>query len=667
MRREIDRRTFIRTGALGGGGLVLGLLTVACDAPEDSATTTVTTTPATTETISTEAPAGAVFDPHVLLRIDSNGLVTITVPKSEMGQGVRTALAMIVAEELDADWERVRVETAAGDGRFGDQVTGGSLSISTRYDMLRTVGATARTMLVTAAANGWGVAPDSCTTNSGVVEEIDGDRTASYGELVESAAGLDPPASAEIVLKEPTDFRIIGTDRSLVDAPDIVRGAALYGSDVRLPDMVFGVVARPPVFGDGVDSFDATEALAVPGVIDVIQLSYGVAVVGENTWAALQGRSRLSISWDGRGDRTVDDASVLVELRDRLEPTNPASGESTAEYTHPYFSHLAMETPTCTAHVTDQGCEVWAATQDPQLAKAIAAGVTGLSQSRVTVHVPLIGGAFGRRLDQDFVEQAVELAAVVRRPVQLFWDRTDDIRNDRYHPAGVVKAVGLPSDPTSIQLQTALAGSRPVPIGDWRSVTNAPTAFARESFIDEMAIAAGEDPYEYRRGLLGGRALATLDLAATQAGWGRPLPPGSGRGIAHHATWEVSPTTMVVEVVVAGDQIQVTRVICAIDCGILIHPGGVVAQIEGAVAFGLSACLLGGVTVTGGGVAETNFGDRPILAFDGMPEVEVHLVASGEPPTGVGEAGVPPLAPAVANAVFAVTGRRLRDLPLRLA
>lgn len=674
MSSAMARRTFLRRITVGGGGLALGMWLTACTEDESGSAPTSTAS-ATTSAASTSPPAptttaaadpSARFEPHLLLRIDGDETVTVTVPKVEMGQGVRTSLAMIVAEELDADWATVRVASAPADRAYGDQVTGGSLSVSSRFDSLRRIGAAARHMLIAAAAGLWGIEPEDCGTEPGVVVERDGDRRATYGALAGIAAGLEPPPAVDIIVKDPADFRIIGTARSSVDAPDIVTGAAIYGFDIVVPDLTYAVVARSPVFGGAVLSYDDAAARLVPGVLDVIPTSTGVAVVAESTWAALQGRDALDIEWDSRGNDANDDASIRRGLTDRLDPATLGQGDLTADYTFPYLAHAAMEPLACVAGVSGDTGEVWAGTQDPQLARAVAAHAARLPTESVTLHVPLIGGGFGRRLDQDFVADAAEIAAVSPRPVKLLWSRTDDLRHDRYHPAGVTRVTGNPADPGRLQIQEVSSRNGPVPTGDWRSVSNAPAAFARESFLDELAAAAGSDPYEYRRRLLDGDALASLDAAADAAGWGRPLPDGWGRGIAHHETWDVSPTTAVVEVEVEGDAIRVHRAVLAIACGIVVNPDMVAAQMEGAVAFAMSAALLPGVTIVGGGVVESNFHDSPILRFDAMPEVETHIVATGGRPTGVGEAGVPPIAPAIANAVFAATGRRLRDLPLRL-
>ena len=677
MNGDMTRRAFIRKVA-GGGGFALGAFLVACTTDDPTPTTTrggpapstssgVTTVAPPTAPTTTSVIAGdpaAFFEPHLLLQIAGTGAVTVTVPKSEMGQAVRTALAMVVAEELDADWSDVTVETAPGDRAYGDQVTGGSLSVSTRFEPLRRIGGLARLMLITAAAAEWGVDPSECTTEPGAVVERDGERRAGYGALAELAAQVDLPLTVQVPLKDPADFRIVGTPTPAVDAVDFVTGRAVYGSDAHVPGMVHAAVARPPTFGGRLRSYDDAAARTTPGVIDVVEISTGIAVLADTTWAALEGREALAITWEP-GDR-VDDASIRRMLEEKLDGVTPGPGEMTAEYVVPYFAHLAMETLTCLADADSEHCEVWAATQHPQLARGAAARGTQLLTDQVTVTVPFIGGAFGRRLDQDFVEEAAELAATIGGPVKLFRSRSDDILYDRFHPASVTRAIGDPARPAAVRLDTALAWDRPVPTGNWRSVTNAPDAFARESFLDELAHAAGADPYEYRRPLLDDRARAVLDRVATEAGWGRPVTSGRGRGIAQHETWGVSPTAMVAEVTVSGTEIRLDRMVCAIDCGIVINPDRVTAQLEGAVAFATTAALLGGVTVAGGSVTASNFDDAPILRFDQMPEVEVHIIESGAPPTGVGEAGVPPVAPAIANAVFAATGRRLRALPLRM-
>ncbi|MCP4307135.1 MAG: xanthine dehydrogenase family protein molybdopterin-binding subunit [bacterium] len=667
----MDRRTFIRSMAVGSGGMLLSVWLGSCS-DTDASPTTTTQSPTTTSPLptTTEGIAGdptAQWDAHLLLRVDGDGTITVTVPKSEMGQGVKTALAMIVAEELDADWSSIRVTTADAGRTYGDQVTGGSLSMSTRFDSMRRVGATARHMLIAAAAAEWGIDITDCATEPGVVVERNGSRRIGYGALADRAATIEPPPASEVELKDPSSFRIIGTEMGAIDAPDIVSGAAIYGSDVVLPGMVMGTVARSPVFGGRVAEYDDTAALATAGVVDVVEISTGVAVLAESTWAAIKGRDALQITWDNRGNDELSDTSIRRTLLDRLDPADPAPDAISADYTFPYFPHGAIEPLTCVADATADHCEMWAATQHPQLARAVAGRGSSLPTDQVTLHVPLIGGGFGRRLDQDFVEEAAELSAVAGRPIKLFWGRSDDLRHDRYHPASVCRASGSPTDQNEINLDMQLAWNDGIPTGSWRSVTDVPQAFAHECFVDELAHAAGADPYEYRRALLNPREQATLDLAAREAGWGNTMPPGWGRGIAHHSMWDVTPTTIVAEVSVDDGDIRVHRIVCALDCGIVINPDTVAAQIEGAVAFALSATLHGGVTIAEGAVTESNFHDAPIIRFDEMPEVEVHTVASVRSPTGIGEAGVPPVAPAIANAVFAASGIRLRDLPLTLS
>jgi isoquinoline 1-oxidoreductase beta subunit len=669
----VSRRSFIRTVAAGGGGLALGLWVTACST--DAVTTepnvpgavpTASPVLRPTTTITDASSPAAVFAPDLLLRIDDTGLVTVTVPRSEMGQGVHTALAMVVAEELDAEWDRVRVETAPADRAYGDQVTGGSLSVSSRYQSMREIGATARAMLVTAAAAQWGVDPADCTTEPGMVVETSGNRWASYGSLAAAASATAAPGAESLTLRDPAEFRIIGTPRRLIDAEDMVTGRAVYGSDVRLPDMAYAVVARPPVFRQRLDSYDDGAASAVPGVIAVVEISTGVAVIADTTWAALQGRNALTVAWRGDGNG-LDDAEIRARLAAEIDHLAAGTGEITADYSAPFLVHAPIETLSCAARVAGDTLEMWAGTQDPQLARSMAARGAARTADVVAVQVPLLGGGFGRRLRQDFVEETAELAAAFGRPVLLFRTRTDDFHHDTYHPAALSRAVGDPAAPERLRIETALARDSLIPTGPWRAVTNVPEAFAHESFVTELAHAAGADPYEYRRALLAGRAAVTLDRAAGAASWGDPMPAGRGRGIAHHATWGVSPTSMVAEVTVDGDAVRVDRVVCAIDCGVAVNPDTVAAQLEGAVAFAASAVLHGGVTVAGGAIVESNFDDAPLLRFDEMPEVEVHIIESSAPPTGVGEAGVPPVAPAIANAVFAATGRRLRDLPLRIS
>jgi isoquinoline 1-oxidoreductase beta subunit len=612
------------------------------------------------------------LEPNVYLTVDKRGIATIRSFRSEMGQGIRTAIAMIVAEELDVEWPAVRIEQSPTDPAYGNQVTGGSVSISRHYVTLRQAGGAAREMLVTAAANRWGIEAASCLTESGEVIHPDGEQRLPYGELVDAAAELPIPARQEVQLKDPQDFRIIGTPMPLYDALQMVKGSTIYGSDVSVPDMLYATVARCPEFGGEVGSFDATPARAVVGVRDVIQIDSGIAVVADNTWAAIQGRAVLDITCQEGSYAAWDSASI----RQLLVENSPQPGEAAADggaaldaaYDIPYLAHATMEPMTCVADVRADRCEVWAPTQDPQRAKRRTGFITGLPEEAIIVHVPHIGGGFGRRLEVDYVVEAVQISQAVGAPIKLVWTREDDIQHDFYHPLSYnyVRAelddTGRPAAMPRVRSQPMRIG---VPTGYWRSVENFTEAFARESFLDEIAAQNGLDPYELRRELLPARASAVVDLAATQAGWGSPLPEGWGRGIAYYATHGATHVAQVAEVSVSSDgTVRVHRVVCAVDCGTVVNPDTVKAQMAGGIAFGLTAALKADITIEAGRTQQSNFHDYPLLRMDEMPVVEVHIVSSDESPRGIGEMGVPPIAPAVANAIFAATGKRLRRLPI---
>jgi isoquinoline 1-oxidoreductase beta subunit len=584
-----------------------------------------------------------------------------------MGQGVRTAIAMIVAEELDIDWSAVRVEQTQANSAYGDQVTGGSVSVSKHYSTLRLAGAAARQMLVAAAAQTWGVEKESCLTENGWVIHPDVDQRIAYGELVKTAATLPVPKRSEVSVKDPKDFRLVGTGIGQWDAPRMVDGSAVYGIDVLVPNMLYATVARPPVFGGELASFDATKAKAVAGVRDVIQISDGLAVVADSTWAAIQGRKALEITWDEGPLADLSSAEIRQTLVEQASQPGKSGGSGTLEaaYDVPFLAHATMEPMNCVADVRQDRCEVWAPTQDPQGVKRRATMITGLPADSVQVHVPLIGGGFGRRLAVDYAEQAVRISKAVGAPVKVMWTREDDIEHDLYHPLSYNYVKVNLDEPGRFRVRSYEA-QRGVPTGYWRSVTNVPEAFAHECFLDEVAAALGKDPYELRIELLPERSRAVLELAASRADWGTALPDGWGRGIAHHSTWGVTPVAQVAEVSVGQDgAVRVHRVVCAIDCGTVINPDMVEAQMEGGIVFGLSAVLKGEITLENGRVQQSNFHDYPILRMDEMPEIEVHIVPSDGRPSGVGEMGVPPIIPAVVNAVFAATGKRIRRLPIR--
>jgi len=713
---RVSRRSFLKIAPAVSAGLILGLRfpdRAAASGPQRS--------------------RGSAFAPNAFLQVDPRGDVTIWSSKSEMGQGVRTSLAMIVADEMDADWSRVRVEQAWADAKFGDQDTGGSDSIHSRFEPMRRAGAVARAMLVAAAARTWSVDPSSCRTEKGAVLHPPTKRRLTYGDLAEKASSLAVPQDAP--LKDPKDFRIIGRSLPRTDTPVKVDGGAVYGIDVRVDGMLHAAVLRCPVFGGKVARFNAEAAKTSPGVRAVVPISTGVAVVADSTWSALKGRDALKVEWDegagaaessgslrsqcdelsqkpGRVLRDDGDAGgALVKAAKRLE----------AVYELPFQAHATMEPQNATAHWTKDRVEVWAPVQTPSLALPEIASAAGLPQEAVTLHITYLGGGFGRRINADYASEAVEISRATGSPVKTVWTRADDLQHDFYRPASFHRIQGgldakrrivawqhrivstsiktfyepaagdpedeekdgasdLPYDIPNLRVEYAAARSV-VPRGWWRSVGSSFNAFVIESFLDELAAAARRDPLALRRALLSGgrtipyagqtyvqetaRLLGVLNLAAEKAGWGRPLPKGRARGLASHFSFR-SYCAQVAEVSVGRDGgLRVHRVVCAIDCGRAVNPGIIAAQMEGAVVFGLTAALKSGIAIDKGRVTQANFDDYEMLRIDEMSRVEVHVVPSVEPPTGVGEPGVPVVAPAVFNAVFAATGKRVRRLPLQ--
>jgi isoquinoline 1-oxidoreductase beta subunit len=651
---------------------------------------------------------GEAFALNPWVKVSGDDSITVIIDRSEMGQGVVTSLAMLVAEELEADLEKLRTEFAPVDPvysnpRLGEQMTGGSTSVRSAWEPLRKAAAQAREKLIAAAAGTWGVAKSECRAEHGAVLHAASGRQLRYGALAEKAATLPEPQS--VMLKPAAAWRLLGRPALQLAAPAMVTGRTVYGIDITLPGMLYATVWRCPVFGGQLARFDASRTLAVQGVRQVVKIASGVAVVADSFGAALKGRDALAVSWHGGPNAALNSAEihrlfergaqrpgqVAHEQGDPLGILKAASGVIEAVYETPYLAHGTMEPMNCTAQVRPDGCEVWVPTQAPQGARQTAVRITGLPDRAVRIHSTFLGGGFGRRLEQDFVAEAVEIAKTVAAPVQVVWTRQDDMQHDFYRPANytLLKAVlngrGMPLAwfQRIVGPRLALEGSDVpyaiphyreehveqdpgIPTGPWRSVGASQNAFAIEGFIDELAIASGHDPFQFRRALLGHapRYRRVLEQVAEKANWGGQPAPGQGRGIALYRSFG-SWVAQVAEVTVTAEGgIQVQRLFCAIDCGMTVNPDTVAAQLEGAVAFGLSAALRGAITIDQGRVQQANFEDYPILTLAEMPEVEVHILPSTEPPGGVGEPGVPPVAPAVANAVFAATGRRLRRLPL---
>jgi isoquinoline 1-oxidoreductase subunit beta len=654
------------------------------------------------------------------LHIGSDDLVTVLLNHAEMGQGVWTGLPMIIAEELEADWSKIRVEHAPVAPAFfhtsgRGQRTGGSSSTRSELDRLREVGAIARTMLIEAAARRWRISPTRLRAEAGHV--VRGGERLSYGELAVDAARLAPPA--RVKLKDPASWKIIGKPHRRLDTPEKITGRARFGIDVELPGMLTAVVLRSPTFGGKATSVRADAALAVPGVKRVVEVPTGVAVIAEHFWAAQRGRAALDVTWDGAGG-DFDSAHHLAALRDLVQRRGEVAADRgdvdaalaraatrlEARYEVPYLAHAPLEPLNATVRISDNRCEIWTGTQHPSGDQAAAAEILGLAPEAVEIHTMFLGGSFGRRgsLGNDFVREAVHVARGAGAPVKTVWTRDDDLRGGRYRPMFVHRVEGgLDAAGFPVALRYTIAGQpilrpnrkddsghegisdspylgaipahlvsmhsppAPVTVQWWRSVGNSHTAFAMESFIDELAHAARRDPIELRRRLLANHArhVRVLDAAAQRAGWGTPSRSGVGRGVAIHESFG-SIAAQVAEVSVERHEIRVHRVVCAIDCGIAVNPAGVVAQIESGIIYGLSAALHEQITIRNGRVQESGFHDYPVLRMHEAPRIEVVIVASGAPIGGVGEPGTPPIAPAVANAVFALTGKRLRSLPLRL-
>jgi isoquinoline 1-oxidoreductase beta subunit len=641
--------------------------------------------------------------------INHDNVVTLMINHSEMGQGSLTGLAVLFAEELDVALDQVRTVFAPVDARYknglwGGQFTGGSSSIRGEWTRLRQVAAKTRARLVAAAAQRWDVEPNACRTERGQVIHARTGRHLAYGELAEAATEVKPPRSA--APKSPAEFRLIGHTLPRLEIPAMAMGRTRYGIDVALPGMRVATVVRCPVFGGRAKRFDGAAALAVPGVREVVPIESGIAVVADDFWSALRGREALQIDWTLGANARLSNAKIeqglltalkqsgtLIERRgDAKRTLGRAAQIMEAVYQTPYLAHAILEPMNCVAHVQPDVCDVWVGTQDQASTRSVAAEISGLPEERVHVHTQFLGGGFGRRLKTDSVAEAVELSYRLGIPVQVICTRADDLQHDFYRPAHAMQLQacldkrGLPAawfmrlsgpslalDGTDLpyaipevreeHVETASA----VPVGAWRSVGASNNAFAIECFIDELAQAAQRDPIEYRLALLDDapRHRAALELAAAKAGWSGPLAPHHGRGVAVYKSFE-SVVAQVAEVSVVNGTIRVERVVCAIECGVAVTPDAVRAQLEGGIAFGLSAALHEEVRIADGRVQQASLQDYPILTLAEMPQVEVHIVPSEAAPGGVGEPGVPVIAPAVANAVFAATGQRLRRLPLRL-
>jgi isoquinoline 1-oxidoreductase beta subunit len=696
-----QRRAFLKATARLGGGLLLGVVV-----PMPFARAA--------------ADAAATFQPNAFVRVGSDGIVTVIVGLAEMGQSILTGIAQLVAEELEADWSKVRVELAPTDPAyknpvFGFQGTGGSFSTRGHWEPMRRAGARAREMLISAAALAWNVDPTTCRAEQGMVVHASGMK-ASFGELASRAA--TQPVPADVRLKDPKDFRIIGKGLQQLESSDKIRGAAKFGIDVGVPGMRVSLVARPPVVGSKVVSFDASKAKRVPGVLHVVQIDSGIAVVADGFWAAKLGRDALQVTWDeGIGVHLSSSgiSSALVGLtatpgvavrNDGDVDAANAKSFLEAVYEVPYLAHACMEPMNCTAVVKSDSAEVWAPTESPGLDRDVLAKVAGVDPARLTLHVTLMGGGFGRRFARDFSIDAVEVAKAVGAPVQVIYSRDDDMKGQYYRPAAaarlraglddagrpvsftartacssILRAAGLPLkngidgvvvdglkgwpyDTDNVRVEWA-PYENGITVWWWRSEGPSQNVYFVESFVDELAHAAGRDPFEYRRALLprNARLRGVLETAADKSGWGKESPAGRAHGIAACECFG-SYVAQVAEVSISDGRPRVHRVLCAVDCGQIVNPDSIRRQIEGGVIFGLSATLYGNITLKEGRIEQGNFDDYQILRMHEAPEVDVHIIPSSERPGGVGEIGTPPVAPAVCNAIFALTGKRVRKLPV---
>ncbi|MBU9367500.1 xanthine dehydrogenase family protein molybdopterin-binding subunit [Burkholderia multivorans] len=718
----MSRRSFLRfgvsLGAAAGGGLLLGFSLPA--AGDDTRRSVIGGD-------ADEPARPGVFAPNAFVQIDRSGRVTLVMPKVEMGQGVYTALPMLIAEELEVPLSSVTLDHAPPneklflDPLLGGQLTGGSTSVRYAWEPLRRAGATARVLLVSAAAKQWNVDPAACHAENGEVRHPPSGRRASYGELADAAAKL--PVPTDVALKKPEQFKLIGTPAKRLDSPEKVDGVAQFGLDVRLPGMLYAVIVNSPVFGGTVASVDDTAAKKIPGVRQIVRVDDAVAVVGDHTWAAKRGASALVVKWNEGANANVSTKDLFADLAqaaangkgavarkdgDVDHAFSNAKTRVDAVYEQPLLAHATMEPVNCTVHVRSDACEVWVGTQVPTRARDTAQRITGLPAERIVVHNHLLGGGFGRRLETDMIGQAVKIGKQVGAPVKVVWTREEDIQHDMYRPCyhdrisaaldangkpiawrhrivgssilarfappafkdgvdpdAVEVAIDLPYDVPNQLIDYVRQEPRHVPTAFWRGVGPTRSTFVVESFIDELAAQAKTDPVQYRRALLDKtpRARNVLDIATKAAGWGAALSQGQGRGVSvMHAFG--SFFAIVADVAVDDGEVRVTRVVCAVDCGMTVNPNTIEAQVQGGIIFGITGALYGEVTIENGRVMQRNFNDYRVLRINETPPIDVHIVKSGEAPGGIGEPGTAATAAAVANAIFAATGKRLRKLPI---
>ncbi|MDP9109034.1 MAG: xanthine dehydrogenase family protein molybdopterin-binding subunit [Pseudomonadota bacterium] len=696
------RRDFLKSTAVAAGGLTLGIVVPGLTGQADA--------------------AGTIYTPNAWVHIADNNTVTLISARSEMGQGVYTALPMLIAEELGVDIRKIKVAIAPPNAVYtnallGAQITGGSTSVRDGWEKLRIGGAQVRMMLISAAATKWKVDPATLTVDNGRVIGPNG-RKATFGSLAEAASKL--PVPKDVVLKDPKDFKIVGKATKRLDTPSKVNGSAVYGIDVKLPGMVYASLEQCPVIGGKVVSVDAAKARAMPGVIDVVQIDDGVAVVADSYWRAKKAREQLQVKWDEGAGAQLDNASMMNGIRG-AEKTSKVinikkTGDSAlamqgaaktirAEYQSQLLAHATLEPQNFTADFKDGKCRVVGPTQFQQGAQGEVAKALGIKPEDVTVETTFIGGGFGRRLDVDFIVQAAQISKAVGRPVKLLWTREDDTTHDFYRPMALhrmaggldaagkpvaltfqltsqsvtQRAFGLPKDTLDpFMAEAAVPGygianmtqdlvihDSGLRVGYWRSVSHALNAFANESFIDQMALAAGQDPYAFRMALLTEqpRFANVLKQAAEKSGWGGALPAGHFRGMALMEGYDTI-MAQVAEISLQDNEIKVHRVTVVADLGHMVNPDTVEAQLQSSIAFGLSAALGGQITLEKGRVQQSNFHDYPVLRMFAMPKVDVTLIASTEKPGGIGEPATALIGPAVANALFAATGKRVRKMPL---
>jgi CO/xanthine dehydrogenase Mo-binding subunit len=700
----LSRREFVTAGVAAGAGLVIGFyLPHKSGAQQES------------------------FSPNAYLRITPDNKVTVVVARSEMGQGVRTALPMILAEELEADWKQVAIEQAGASTLFGDQTTGGSASIRTTWDPMRKAGAAAREMLISAAALTWNVPRSSCTAENSHIKHAPTNRSLSYGELAGKAATL--PVPTDVTLKQSKDYKIVGQRLARVDSPAKVKGEAIFGIDFKIPRMKFAVLSRCPTIAGKVSSFDDKESKKISGVSFVGKIGdSAVAVVGDSVWGAMEGRRVLNVTWDDGPNKDLNTAAVMASLKQAAskkganlyaagEPAKVSGRRISAEYELPFMAHAPMEPGNCTAHYQGTKCELWAPTQVPQDCRDSVATAVGLDPDQVKVNVTLMGGGFGRRLEHDYAVEAALVSKAINAPVKVIWTREDDMRFSTYRPASLhqlsvtLDGSGFPVALTHRIIAPSISGQKgqpvpngvdpdlpdesgpvyglpnylieyvltetPVPLGWMRSVYALQAGFALESFIDELAVAASKDPLQYRLHLLRkdqdlpyftttwhtARMRAVLQLAADKAGWNQPLPAGHYRGIACFGCFS-SYMAEVVEITMEKNEPRVHRVVAAVDCGQVVNPSILEQQIQGGIVYGLGNALRAKITIEKGRVVQGNFDDYAPLRMEETPTVEVYAVPSAEVPTGIGEPSVPPVAPALCNAIYAATKKRIRALPI---